>query len=218
MAAQAGIPAARAESQVFGGRDVLVVERFDRASDRGGTTRIHQEDACQALGRLPVSKYEDEPDGVTWIEIFALIDRFAASPATERLGLFDQVVANFVLGNADAHAKNVAILYAERSLGTIAPLYDVVCTAAYPELHTRMALSIGGARDLSDVGPEAFGELARQVGMNPRQAQRRAADVARRLANCATTMAARAKDTGAAQRLIDEIAGLATRHAARISI
>ena len=46
LAADAGLPAAKADLQTFAGREALVVERFDRRDGR----RTHQEDFTQALG------------------------------------------------------------------------------------------------------------------------------------------------------------------------
>ena len=37
-----------------------------------------------------------------------------------------QLVANLVLGNWDAHAKNTSFLYREQMVPALAPLYDVV--------------------------------------------------------------------------------------------
>lgn len=51
-------------------------------------------------------------------------------------------------GNADAHAKNVALLYSEAS-PDLAPLYDVGCTAAYKRLSKKLAMAIGG-RNIPD--------------------------------------------------------------------
>jgi serine/threonine-protein kinase HipA len=58
------------------------------------------------------------------------------------------LIFHYLVGNADAHAKNYALLYQD---GTpdLAPLYDVVCTAAYPRLAKKMAMQIGG-RSLPD--------------------------------------------------------------------
>ena len=48
-----------------------------------------------------------------------------------------------MVGNADAHAKNFSLLY-HASTPDLAPLYDVVCTAAYPRLTKKLAMQIGG--------------------------------------------------------------------------
>lgn len=63
IASLAGVRAALARTEHFGGRDVLVVERFDRRiTATGQVARVHQETACQALA-VPVAatarKYED---------------------------------------------------------------------------------------------------------------------------------------------------------------
>jgi len=58
------------------------------------------------------------------------------------------LVFHYLVGNADAHGKNYALLYRGRN-PDLAPLYDVVCTAAYPRLAKKMAMAIGG-RSVAD--------------------------------------------------------------------
>jgi serine/threonine-protein kinase HipA len=53
------------------------------------------------------------------------------------------LVFHYLVGNADAHGKNYALLYRGGS-PDLAPLYDVVCTAAYPRLSKNLAMAIGG--------------------------------------------------------------------------
>ena len=47
--------------------------------------------------------------------------------------LLDAVIFNALIGNHDAHAKNFSILYRKQAT-TLAPLYDLLCTAVYPTL------------------------------------------------------------------------------------
>jgi serine/threonine-protein kinase HipA len=51
---------------------------------------------------------------------------------------------------------------------SLAPLYDLVSTAAYPLLTMRLAMSIDGARRLEDVDPAAWRTLADDVGFSSR--------------------------------------------------
>ena len=74
---------------------------------------------------------------------------------------------NWLIGNCDAHAKNFSLLY-DRSAPTLAPLYDLVSTTAYPELTTRLAMSIDGATQISDVNTKAWGVLAKEAGYSAR--------------------------------------------------
>lgn len=59
LARHAGLTSVASWLEVHGDFDCLVVERFDRvlATD-GSVRRVHQEDACQALGVPPTQKYE----------------------------------------------------------------------------------------------------------------------------------------------------------------
>ncbi|MGH0002592.1 HipA domain-containing protein [Pseudovibrio ascidiaceicola] len=58
------------------------------------------------------------------------------------------LIYHYLVGNADAHAKNYALLYSNPT-PDLAPLYDVICTTAYPRLAKKMAMKIGG-RDKAD--------------------------------------------------------------------
>lgn len=89
----------------------LLVQRHDRAGgDDGRVCRIHQEDFCQALGVPPEIKYASE-GGPTFKNCFRLLRSVAARPAVDVLKLLDAVIFNGIAGNADAHGKNLSILY-----------------------------------------------------------------------------------------------------------
>jgi len=53
------------------------------------------------------------------------------------------LIFHYLVGNADAHGKNYALLY-RGEVPDLAPLYDVVCTAAYQRLAKKLAMAIGG--------------------------------------------------------------------------
>ncbi|MYJ20841.1 MAG: HipA domain-containing protein, partial [Rhodothermaceae bacterium] len=57
--------------------------------------------------------------------------------------LFRRVMACILTGNTDAHLKNFAMEHTESGL-RLAPCYDLVATACYPQYQT-LALGIGGA-------------------------------------------------------------------------
>ena len=63
--------------------------------------------------------------------------------------LLDAVV-NALIGNNDAHAKNFSLLHTERT-PTLAPLYDLLCTAVYPTLTGKMATKLGSKYLFSEV-------------------------------------------------------------------
>jgi serine/threonine-protein kinase HipA len=160
------------------GTEYLEVARFDRDPLTG--KRLHQEDFCQALGKLPTEKYQAE-GGPGLVDCFALIDEYSAIPATDKQRLWSAVVFNFLIGNCDAHAKNFSFLYESRT-PRLAPLYDLVSTVAYPALTRRLAMAIGSARQIDDVGSESFEELAQSCELNVAEAMTRARALAERAA------------------------------------
>ncbi|MCX6967647.1 MAG: type II toxin-antitoxin system HipA family toxin, partial [Verrucomicrobia bacterium] len=128
----------------------LEIERYDRRHLSDGTLeRIHQEDFCQALGVAPEMKYQSE-GGPGLKRCFELVRSVSSAPAVDLLRLFDAVLFNYLIGNGDAHGKNFSLLYDGGEI-RLAPLYDLVCTQAYPELSKTMAMKIGGERNPDSV-------------------------------------------------------------------
>jgi len=104
--------------------------------------RLHQEDFCQALGYLPDQKYETE-GGLSLKQCFALLQAKSIRPAADRMALLQWTIFNFLIGNADAHAKNLSMLFTDRG-PRLAPFYDLICTQVYPDLAEKQAMRIGG--------------------------------------------------------------------------
>lgn len=143
LAGRLGLPVADVDSGKAGATDFLLVRRYDRVSDKFGTIlRLHQEDFCQALSIPPELKYEDE-GGPGIAQSQALLADQARQPAADRLAFQRMLIFHYLVGNADAHGKNYALLYTNK-VPDLAPLYDVVCTAAYPRLAKTLAMKIGG--------------------------------------------------------------------------
>ncbi len=122
---------------------LYIIERFDRTLNTAGELiRIHQEDFCQAMGLLSNQKYESE-GGPTLAQCFTLIKTNSSQPAVDVINLLNWVVCNYLIGNADAHAKNLSFIITE-SGARLSPFYDILCTHIYPELDSRYAMKIGG--------------------------------------------------------------------------
>jgi serine/threonine-protein kinase HipA len=72
------------------------------------------------------------------------------------------VLFNLLIGNADAHGKNFALLFDENG-PSLAPAYDLLCTQAYPVLSQAFAMKVGPARRQEELTPAAWSELARDA-------------------------------------------------------
>lgn len=120
------MPAATTEVSEDG--QALVVHRFD--VDGNGARLYGMEDFCALLGLRPAAKYE-----TTWERIARAVRDHV--PASNRPAVFRQMATllllTYALRNADCHAKNVALRYTRREDVHLAPAYDMITTAAYPD-------------------------------------------------------------------------------------
>lgn len=133
LAKAAKIPSAESRVVDICGNQVLVVSRYDRYEQDGRLTRVHQEDACQALGIHPSAKYErDGGPGVK--EVSSIIDASATADA-DRERFYRALVLNVLIGGTDAHAKNYSFLWDRGPTMVLAPLYDINSLWPYTRPH-----------------------------------------------------------------------------------
>lgn len=152
IAREIGIPAVDVKLIKLGTTHYCLVSRYDRQRDRqGNLVRMHQEDFCQALGHSSTRKYEQE-GGPSFAQCASLIERYSGNPIDDIDALLRWQVFNTLLGNADGHAKNLSIVHDARHRIRPAPFYDLVCTACYPGLDRRLAMSVGGCNDPGQIG------------------------------------------------------------------
>ncbi len=133
---------------------VYLINRFDRIESAHGWQRQHVIDACQLLGLDRSFKYSQGS-----LETLAALAQACRSPAVARSRLFAWLVFNVLVGNSDAHLKNLSFLVSHEGV-QLAPLYDLLCVAIYDSpaydkriwpAHTQLAWPILGAQHFSDV-------------------------------------------------------------------
>ena len=139
IAKHLGLQVANVETTEVAGRELLVVERYDRLVQPDGTVeRIHQEDFCQATGTRPDDKYQED-GGPSLARIADIVAAVTVRGSLERL--LQAVTLNSLVGNGDAHAKNLSLLHERAGVLHLAPLYDVMCTLTYND--DRLAMYVG---------------------------------------------------------------------------
>ena len=143
LARASGLPVPESIVLHFSRNHALLVARYDRRMDHAEIRRLHQEDFCQALSVSPEIKYEAE-GGPGLKHCADLLRRHSASPARDLMLLLRWTLFNVLLGNADAHAKNLSLLYDQGKAPRLAPFYDLISTLMYQELSRKMAMKIGG--------------------------------------------------------------------------
>ncbi|MCY4422871.1 MAG: HipA domain-containing protein [Acidimicrobiaceae bacterium] len=150
-----GVAAPRVEIVQAEGERAIAVERFDRIVDaEGRTSRVHQEDVCQALGFESRDKYQAS-FGPSPVDIAELLDGASTKQASKAL-FRDALVCNWLLAAPDAHAKNYSLLMGREGY-SLAPLYDVCSSAPYhqPVDQITMAMKVGDAWGVEEAGDAA---------------------------------------------------------------
>lgn len=153
---------AEIETTEIGGRKLIVVKRYDRiVSADGSVERVHQEDFCQATNLPPETKYEGE-GGPSLRRIAGILESVAAPDSLEKL--LRAVTLNVLIGNGDAHAKNLSLLHEPTGGLALAPLYDLLCTLQYGD--DRLAMYIDDVRRTTRVTTERIENEAVQWGLS----------------------------------------------------
>ena len=143
---------------------LYLVRRYDRPkSEDGKVVRLHQEDFCQALGIAAEMKYEKE-GGPSLQRCFELLRNISMTPVVDIRNLLGWVVFNYLIGNADAHGKNISLLFREDG-PVLAPFYDLMSTVVYPGLNERMAMRVGGEDRPLWIMARHWEQFASDIGM-----------------------------------------------------
>lgn len=162
-----GLPTANAEVLRFGGKPVIVVERFDRRWQGKVLYRLPQEDMCQALGVPPIRKYQSD-GGPGILDILTFLNG-AQSPREDRLTFMRAQIVFWLLAAIDGHAKNFSIFLTPGGF-KLTPLYDVMSVAPYPEYSPqkiKLAMAVGDSRHYRIKGIQLrhFYQTAQKAGI-----------------------------------------------------
>lgn len=161
---------------------VLSITRFDRRREGLNVRRLHAIDGCQLLGLSSSFKYErpygdsrdvrDIRDGASLPRLFAALQT-SPSPAAQQLRLLRWAIFQVIIGNTDAHAKNLTFLIGPGG-ATLAPAYDLVCGRIFSNTHLdqTFAMAIGDAFATEDLSPYEWAVMCVQARLNPRQVRK----------------------------------------------
>lgn len=147
---------------------VYLIDRFDRILVAKGWQRRHVIDACQLLGLDRSFKYSQGS-----MENLAALATACRSPAVARPRLFAWLVFNVLVGNSDAHLKNLSFLISHEGV-QLAPFYDLLSIAAYDTpafdkkgwpTQTQLAWPILGVRHFSDINRTLLLEAGKSLNL-----------------------------------------------------
>ena len=154
---------------------IYIIDRFDRELNPNGWTRRHAIDACQLLGLDRSFKYSQ---GST--KTLGKLANACRSPAVARTRLFEWLVFNVLVGNADAHLKNLSFVVSTEGI-ELAPFYDLLSTASYESVafdkqgwptQTQLAWPILGVSHFHQVNRNLLLQAAAELNLSSVTAQR----------------------------------------------
>lgn len=178
------------------GEPALVVERFDRRRRGDKVDRLHLIDGCQMLDLPPTYKYERPfgksgegariRTGASLPKLFAAC-RNCRVPALAIRDLLNWTLFQLLIGNSDAHGKNISFFVGKAGLD-LAPSYDLLNIDIYgDEFERDLAMAVGDEFSAEKVLPYDLAEFCDTCRLPPRQ-------VATRLINLGTAILKRMED------------------------
>lgn len=124
------------------GELAFIAVRFDRDTNHN---EFHQEDFCQILNKETFKKYNGSLE-----QVGKILKQYSDFPGDNLYRLYEVTIFNFLIGNVDAHLKNISLTYeneeGERTL--LSPAYDLISTDLYiDDDNEQSALAINGKKN-----------------------------------------------------------------------
>ena len=139
LARRCGIDACHSQLEAIGGRDVLMVERFDREHTEGGYLRFG---LVSGLTMLDADESYVDRERWSYPLLADQLRRWSAEPGGDRLELFRRMVFNAAVTNNDDHPRNHAVRRSARGW-RLTPAYDLVPTPVVSLERRDLAMTIG---------------------------------------------------------------------------
>jgi len=171
LAERCGLETAASQVVQVEGKDVLLIERFDVSATSKGLARRH---FFSALTALDLDEMEARYAGYPLLADY--LRRYGDDPGAQCRALFDRMVFNILIGNADDHARNHALFWDGRSV-RLTPAYDL---CIWPRMggEASQAMDVGHQGKRATIA-NALSECQR-FGLTRNEAMRRC----RQLADC----------------------------------
>ncbi len=115
LALRAGLEVPEIRREKAGGRDILLIRRFD-VTPAGGRN---------ALVSFRTLIGVEDHYSVSYADLAEVISRFSYRPKDDLEGLYRQMIVNIALVNTDDHLQNFAMLHTEQGW-CLSPAYDIV--------------------------------------------------------------------------------------------
>lgn len=181
LAKEVGLTVADVTLRSYGDHPVLVVERFDRTVNDDNIDRLHIIDGCQMLDLPSSYKYErnfgsgrdvrEIREGASFSKLFEAAN-ICEVPAIAKLRILDWALFNLIIGNADAHGKNLSFFIDKEGI-SVAPYYDLLSILMHEGVDHELAMAYGDAFDADKVLGYPLRLFAEETRLNPKLVSQR---------------------------------------------
>ncbi|MBK8223014.1 MAG: type II toxin-antitoxin system HipA family toxin [Candidatus Obscuribacter sp.] len=139
LARQCGISAARSRIETVGGKDVLLVQRFDRERTSRGYIRARM---ISGLTLLRADDAVHQRDRWSYVLMAEELRRVVAEPKKDAAELFRRMCFNALISNLDDHPRNHALMAMDREW-RLSPAYDLTPSPVISREHRELAMTCG---------------------------------------------------------------------------
>jgi serine/threonine-protein kinase HipA len=139
LARQCGISTADSRIESVGGKDVLLVKRFDREKTAQGYAR------ARMVSGLTVLRADEAPETRTRWSYVLLVEelrRIVTEPKKDARELFRRICFNALISNLDDHPRNHALIARDEHWG-LSPAYDLTPSPVVSQDRRDLAMEIG---------------------------------------------------------------------------
>jgi serine/threonine-protein kinase HipA len=121
-------------------------------------------------------------DGVSLPKLFSLLDQASVQPVADRLTLLRWTIFQILIGNTDAHGKNLSFFIDAGGI-RLAPAYDLVCCLMYADdrISDTLSMAIGDNFDIRSLTAYDWAQMAAECGLNPRLVSRELKQLAEKI-------------------------------------
>jgi serine/threonine-protein kinase HipA len=139
LAGSCGINVAASRIETIGGKDVLLVKRFDRDKTESGYTRARMISGLTALRADDVAEARDR---WSYVLLTEELRRVLAEPGKAAPELFRRMCFNALISNIDDHPRNHALIAKERDW-KLSPAFDLTPSPVIAHDRRDLAMTIG---------------------------------------------------------------------------
>jgi serine/threonine-protein kinase HipA len=139
LARQCGISTAESRIETVGGKDVLLIKRFDREKTNGGYTRARM---ISGLTVLRADEGVQTRPRWSYMLLVEELRRISAEPRKDARELFRRICFNALISNIDDHPRNHALI-AKEDDWRLSPAYDLTPAPLVSQDHRDLAMDCG---------------------------------------------------------------------------